>query len=110
MLFRSYPNGNLLSHRLEFQVNPTSTLQFSLDYFYLFADQLNNLGGRPVLSSLESRDIGQEVMLTTRWSVSQNLFLLGIASIAFPGSAIQRAVTEETSPWLTFQISLFLGF
>jgi hypothetical protein len=109
-LAKVYGNANLLSHWVEFQVNPTSTLQFSLDYFYLFADQLNNLGGRPVLSNLESRDIGQEVMLITRWSVSQNLFLLGVTSIAFPGSAIQRAVTEETSPWFTFQVSLFLGF
>lgn len=109
-LAKVYTNSNLLSHRVELKINPSNTLQFSLDYFYLFANQLNNLGGVAALSSLESRSIGHELMFTTRWSVSQNLFLLGVTSIAFPSSAIRRAVTEDPNPWFTFQISLFLGF
>jgi hypothetical protein len=109
-LAKVYGNANLLSHRVEFKVNPTDKLQLSLDYFYLFSDRLNNLGGRPVLANLQSHSIGHEVMLTTRWSISQNLFLLGVGAIAFPDDAIRRAVTEDTSPWLTFQVSLFLGF
>lgn len=109
-LAKVYSNGNLLSHRVEFKVQPTDRLQFSVDYFYLFADQLNNLGGNPALSRLESRNIGHEVMLTTRWSISQNLFFLSVGSIAFPSDGIRRAVTDDTNPWFTFQISLFLGF
>ncbi|HIK18293.1 MAG TPA: alginate export family protein [Leptolyngbyaceae cyanobacterium M33_DOE_097] len=109
-LAKVYNNSNVFSHRVELKIKPTSTLQFSVDYFYLFADQLNNLGGNPALSSLESRSIGHELMFTTRWSISQNLFLLGVTSIAFPADAIRRAVTEDASPWFTFQVSLFLGF
>jgi hypothetical protein len=111
-LAKVYGNSNLLSHRVELEVNPTDTLQFSLDYFYLYADQLNNLGGRPVLANLASHSIGQEVTLTTRWSVSKNLFLLGITSIAFPSDALRHSVqaVRDTNPWFTFQISLFLGF
>jgi len=109
-LAKVYSNGNLLSHRVEFKIQPTNRLQFSVDYFYLFADQLNNLGGNLALSTLESRSIGHEVMLTTRWSISQNLFFLSVGSIAFPADGIRRAVTDDTSPWFTFQISLFLGF
>ncbi|MFB2834424.1 alginate export family protein [Floridanema evergladense] len=109
-LAKVYSNGNLLSHRVEFKVQPTDRLQFSIDYFYLFANQLNNLGGNPALSNLESRSIGHEVMLTTRWSISQNLFFVSVGSIAFPSDGIRRAVTEDTNPWFTFQISLFLGF
>lgn len=109
-LAKVYSNGNLLSHRVEFKVQPNDKLQFSVDYFYLFADQLNNLGGNPALSTLESRSIGHEVMLTTRWSITQNLFFLSVGSIAFPSDGIRRAVTDDTNPWFTFQISLFLGF
>lgn len=109
-LAKVYSNGNLFSHRVEFKVKPTDNLQLSLDYFYLFADELNNLGGNAALSRLESRSIGQEVMFTTRWSISQNLFLLGVTSMAFPSDAIRRSVTDDTSPWFTFQVSLFLGF
>jgi hypothetical protein len=109
-LAKVYTNANVFSHRVELKIKPSNTLQFSLDYFYLFANQLNNLGGNPALSSLESRSIGHELMFTTRWSVSQNLFLLGTTSIAFPSDAIRRAVTEDPGPWFTVQLSLFLGF
>ncbi len=109
-LAKVYSNGNLFSHRVEFKVKPAENLQLSLDYFYLFADELNNLGGNAALSRLESRSIGQEVMFTTRWSISQNLFLLGVTSMAFPSEGVRRAVTDDTSPWFTFQISVFLGF
>ena len=109
-LAKVYGNSNVLSHRVELKVNPTSTLQFSLDYFYLFADQFNNLNGKPALANLDARSIGQELLFTTRWSISQNLFFLSVASIAFPGAGMRQALSEDTSPWLTFQVSLFLGF
>ncbi|MFM7448430.1 MAG: alginate export family protein [Leptolyngbyaceae cyanobacterium] len=109
-LAKVYGNSNVLSHRVELKVNPTSTLQFSLDYFYLFADQLNNLNGKAALANLDARSIGQELLFTTRWSISQNLFFLSVASIAFPSQAIWRSVTDDPQPWFTFQISLFLGF
>ena len=109
-LAKVYGNSNLFSHWLELVLNPSRTLQFSLNYFVLYADQLNNLGARPALSQLASRDIGQELMLVTRWSATPNLFVLGVTSLAFPGSAIQGAVSAPTHPWLTFQVSLFLGF
>lgn len=109
-LAKVYGNSNVLSHRVELKVNPTSTLQFSLDYFYLFADQLNNLNGKPALANLDARSIGQELLFTTRWSISQNLFFLSVASISFPSEGIRRALSEDTSPWFTFQVSLFLGF
>jgi hypothetical protein len=109
-LAKVYANGNVLSHRVEFKVNPNDKLQLSLDYFYLFSDELNNLGGRPVFANLQSHSIGQEVLFTSRWSVSRNLFLLGVGAIAFPNDAINQAVTGDTNPWLTLQLSLFLGF
>lgn len=109
-LGKVYGNSNVLSHRVEFKINPTNQWQLSLDYFYLFSDELNNLGGRPVFANLQSHSIGQELMLTSRWSVSRNLFLLGVGSIAFPGEAIKKAVTNDTQPWITLQLSLFLGF
>jgi hypothetical protein len=109
-LAKVYGNSNLLSHWLELELNPSRTLQFSLNYFYLFADQLNNIGARPVFSQLQSRDIGQELMIVTRWSATRNLFILGVTSLALPGTAIREAVSGPTQPWYTFQVSLFLGF
>lgn len=109
-LSKIYTNSNVLSHRLEFKVNPSNRLLLSLDYFYLFTDQLNNLGGVPALSNLESRSIGQELLFTTRWSISSSLVFVGVAGLTFPNDAINLAVTGNTNPWLTLQMSLFLGF
>ncbi len=71
---------------------------------------LNNLGGNPALSALNSRYIGQEFLLTTRYFLSQNFMLQGVGAIAFPGSAIRDAANNDTSPWVTLQLSLFMFF
>ncbi len=86
------------------------SLELSLDYYYRFADELNNLGGNRALQNLESTDIGHEFLLIGRSYLSQNFLLQGVGAIAFPGSAIRRAVGDDTSPWLTLQLSLFMFF
>ncbi|PZV13016.1 MAG: hypothetical protein DCF20_16690 [Pseudanabaena sp.] len=110
-LGKVYNNSNSFSHRVTFKVQPSDSLSVSLDYYYRFADQLNNLGGNTTLSTLESHFIGHEVMLTTQYFLSQNFMLLGVGAIAFPGSAIRQAVNDTTtSPWITLQLSLFMFF
>lgn len=109
-LGKVFNNSNSFSHRLSFSVQPSESFSLSLDYYYRYADQLNNLGGNRALQELRSRDIGHEIQLIARYFVSQNFLLQGVTSIAFPGAAIQRAVTGDTNPWFTFQVSLFMFF
>jgi hypothetical protein len=109
-LGKVYNNSNSFSHRVTFKVRPSSTLEFSLDYYYRFADELNNLGGNRVLQNLESTDIGHEFVLIGRSYLSQNFLLQGVGAIAFPGRAIRRAVDDDTNPWVTLQLSLFMFF
>jgi hypothetical protein len=109
-LGKVYNNSNSFSHRLNFTVMPTSNFELSLDYYYRFADNLNNLGGNPALQTLKSHDIGHEILLIGRYNLSQNFLLQGVGSVAFPGSAIRQAVNNDTSPWVTLQLSLFMFF
>lgn len=109
-LGKVYNNSNGFSHRVSLSVQPSSDLSIALDYYYRYADQLNNLGGSRPLQTLQSRDIGHEVQLVTRYFISQNFMLQGLAGIAFPGAAIRRAVSEDTDPWITLQLSLFMFF
>ncbi|MGE5656919.1 MAG: alginate export family protein [Actinomycetota bacterium] len=109
-LGKVYNNSNGFSHRVTVSVQPSDTFSLSLDYYYRFADRLNNLGGNRALQTLKSRDIGHEVLLTARYFLSQNFLLQGVSSIAFPGAAIRRAVSDPTEPWFTFQFSLFMFF
>jgi len=109
-LGKLYPNSNGFSHRITLSAQPSPDLSLSLDYYYRFADELNNLGGNPTLSTLNSRYIGQEFLLTSRYFLSQNFMLQGVGSVAFPGSAIREAVNQSTSSWVTLQLSLFMFF
>jgi hypothetical protein len=109
-LGKLYNNSNGFSHRVTLSAQPSQNLSVSLDYYYRFADELNNLGGNAALSTLGSRYIGQEFLLTTRYFLSQNFMLQGVGAIAFPGAALRQAANNETSPWVTLQLSLFMFF
>jgi hypothetical protein len=109
-LGKIYNNSNNFSHRVTLQAQPTDSLSLSLEYYYRFADELNNLGGTPALATLDSRYIGQEFLLTSRYFLSDNFMLQGVGAIAFPGSAVREAANNDTSPWVTLQLSLFMFF
>ena len=109
-LGKVYNNSNSFSHRVTLGAQPSQNLSVSLDYYYRFADELNNLGSNPALSSLNSRYIGQEFLLTTRYFLSQNFMLQGVGAIALPGSVIREAVDGSAGPWVTLQLSLFMFF
>lgn len=109
-LGKVYNNSNSFSHRLTLGVRPNRNYEVTLDYYYRFADELNNLGGNRALQLLESKDLGHEFVLINRYYLSQNFLLQGVGSIAFPGSAIRQAVDHSTSPWTTLQLSTFMFF
>ncbi|NJL49891.1 MAG: alginate export family protein, partial [Leptolyngbyaceae cyanobacterium SM2_5_2] len=109
-LGKVYNNSNSFSHRVTFKVQPSRNLELSLDYYYRFADQLNNLGGNPTLSTLEFTDIGHELVFIGRYTLAQNFLLQGVGSVGFPGGAIRQAVGGSADPWVTLQLSLFMFF
>lgn len=109
-LGKVYNNSNGFSHRVSLKLHPSRQLQLSLDYYYRFADQLNNLGGNPALSRLESTDIGHELLLIGRYTLAQNFLLQAVGAVGFPGQAIRQAVGGSADPWVTLQLSLFMFF
>jgi hypothetical protein len=102
--------SNRISHRVRFNVAPVPELNLTLDLYRHVADELNNLGGNPALATLKSRDLGDEIQLTARWQVNRNVMVMGIASAAFPGEAIDAAASGDVDPWTTLQVQLFWGF
>jgi hypothetical protein len=102
--------ANRTTHRIRFNVAPDPKLNLTLDLYRHIADERNNLGANPALSTLASRELGDEIQFTARWAVSPGVFFLGIAGIAFPGSAIEAATPGSDKPWTTLQAQLFWGF
>lgn len=92
-------NANLDSHRIRLNFAPTDTLSLTFDYFWLLADESR---GRSAY--------GQELNLGVRWSLSRNLFFLGVAGIAFPGDALSEQAGTSLDNWSTLQVSLFFNF
>ena len=105
-----YKNSNLITNRATLTVKPSDTLELSLDYFHHRADNLNNLGGIGPLQTLESKEIGQEVTLSLFHYVGAHLFLQGIASVGFPGEAIERSLGGDAENWYTVQAALYMFF
>jgi hypothetical protein len=105
-----YKNSNLITNRVTFSVKPSDTVELILDYFHHRADELNNLGGIGPLQTLKSKDIGQEVTLTTFYYIGNHLFFQGIASVGIPGEAIDQAVGGSAKNWYTLQASLYMFF
>jgi hypothetical protein len=105
-----YKNANLTTNRATLSVKPSDQLELILDYFHHRADSLNNLGGIGPLQTLQSRDIGQELTLTTYRYIGKNLFFQAIASVGMPGKAIERALGPDTEDWYTVQAALYMFF
>jgi len=101
---------NRVTHRIRFNVAPGPRLNLTLDYYRHEADEFNNRGGNPALSQLQSKDLGHEVQLATRWAISDSLYFLGIASHAMPGDALKLATPDPDKAWSTVQAQLFWNF
>jgi hypothetical protein len=109
-LVKIYQNSNLITHQAVLRLRPSQRLDLSLQYIHLSAAELNNLGGAQALSFLESSEIGQEVTLTARYNLSRNFLIYASGSVAFPGAAIQRVVSDNPGPWYFLQLSFLINF
>jgi hypothetical protein len=103
-------NGNIVSHRVELKANFSRAFEVSLDYFFLKAHTLSNVGALAPISKLNARTYGQEITLTTRYFLSNHFMLLGVFSYSAPGEAIRSAFPTEIYPWLSLQGALFMFF
>lgn len=99
--------GNIVSHRIELSSRISKKLLVLADAFFLMADQLNNLGGLAPISSLQSKNFGQEYTLNFHYNINAQFLLLGVFSFAFPGDAITDNLPDGKS-WQTYQLSLFM--
>jgi hypothetical protein len=101
-------NSNLVTHRVQGNLEVTPRLNLTLEYFRLAAAERNNAGSNPALAQLASTDLGQEISFTTRWAATDKIFFQGVASVALPGEALDAIGADD--PWLTLQGSLYWTF
>ncbi|MGO3183194.1 MAG: hypothetical protein ACTIJ9_10210 [Aequorivita sp.] len=103
-------NGNIVSHRIELTSWVSKRMSLSLDYFYLQANQLNNLGGLPPISSLKNKELGHEASVTLKGLLKDHFTFLGVVSYGIPGKGLEKAFIENTPNWLTVQAAVFINY
>lgn len=101
-------NSNLRSWRATARAKPLPGAELILDYYYLFADTLNNLGafyrGGQQLTDLR---LAQEVMLTASWFATPNLYASVVASWTTPMAGLRSALGPGAGNWLTIQLAAY---
>jgi len=94
---KTVTNSNLNSHRVRLNLVPSETFSLTFDYFWLMADE----------SAGSSRNYAQELDLGIRWSISRNLYFLGVLGVAFPDDRLRENSGSDLDSWSTYQASLF---
>lgn len=94
-------NSNLNTHRVRFNVAPTERLNFTVDWFRLWAD---------VPLATGERAYGDELDFAVRWAISKRWYFLGVAGVAWPDEVLRAQTAGAAKPWVTVQASLFWGF
>lgn len=108
MIFSKYvANSNLRQWRLRYFSEVSPRFNFTVDWFKYRAMETNNMGANRLLSTLSSKDLGDELMFTGRWSISRNHYLQTLASINWPGAGIRHPLPSSASRWTTLQVSLY---
>ena len=103
-------NGNVISHRVELTSWVTSSMSLSFDYFYLKANQLNNLGALQPISNLKNKELGHEASLTLKGLLKDHITFLGVVSYGIAGKGLKQAFPEPVPDWLTVQAAIFINY
>lgn len=101
--------SNRLTHRIRLNVSPMKKMDLTLDLYSHKADEKNNLGANPAISSLASTDLGTEAQLIIRYYLTNKILVQGIVSEGRPGEAIKAAIPGDSRAWNTVQIQVFWG-
>ncbi len=94
-------NSNLNTHRVRFNLAPNERLNYTVDWFRLWAD---------VPLATGERAYGDELDFAVRWAISKRWYFLGVAGVAWPDEVLRSQTGGTARPWVTVQASLFWGF
>ncbi|MGL5938696.1 MAG: alginate export family protein [Phocaeicola sp.] len=107
-MYKVVQNSNERSHRIQAIYNPAKRMQLVGQFWLFYADEYNNIGGNPALSTLsDSKFYGTEYNLTLKYFHSQQWYFHFNAAYAAPGGAIKNSV-PNTKDW--FCATLFARY
>lgn len=100
-MYKVIQNSNEITHMLQFVHSPAKKLQTVTQAWLFLADQKNNIGGNPALSTLKSKFYGTELNFTLKYFHSKQWYFHTNAAITFPGTAIRKNIPGAKT-WFSF--------
>ncbi|MGL5773504.1 MAG: alginate export family protein, partial [Bacteroidales bacterium] len=99
-MYKIFQNSNELTHRIQAVFNPAKKLQLVGQFWVFLADQYNNIGGNPALSTLSSKFLGTEYNLTLKYFISRHWYFHFNTAYTVPGKGIRNNVAD-TKDWFS---------
>lgn len=98
-MYKLVQNSNERTHRFQALYSPGKKWQMVGQFWLFYADDLNNIGGNPALSTLKSKFYGTEYNLTIKYFHSRHWYLHFNVAYTLPGGAIRDNLVS-TKNWL----------
>lgn len=99
VMYKIVQNSNEITHRLQVVYRPAPKFQMMGQVWLFYADQLNNIGGNPALSTLKSKFYGSEYNFTLKYFHSRQWYFHLNAAYAQPGTAVRDNLSGNAKDW-----------
>lgn len=88
-------NSNQRNHMVKLSFAPADSLGIVAIYYHFDLDE-KNFFGTPV----SDRSFADEINLYADWTVSENVYISGVAGVAFPGDGADEAIGDDENIYL----------
>ncbi|WP_374329886.1 alginate export family protein [Aestuariivirga sp.] len=107
-MFKVVQDSNVIAQRIQGRFRPLPTVEVVPQLWAFTAPSLDNLGGNPALSFLDSHNYGYEANITVKWFPNPNWYVHGMLAYTVPGEAVQDALDHKADDW--FAAMLFVRY
>lgn len=107
-MYKLVQDSNAIAQRIQGRFRPLPTVEVVPQLWAFTAPSLDNLGGNPALSFLDSHSYGYEANVTVKWFPNRNWYVHGMLAYAVPGEAVQEALDHQAENW--FAAMLFVRY
>ena len=102
-------DSNVIAHRVQVRFRPLPQVELVPQLWLFQAEQQNNIGGNPALSTLTSSIYGYEANMTMKWFASRNWYVHGHVAYTIPGEATRDALDAnplggDAQDWLSVML------
>lgn len=107
--FKVVQDSNVIAHRVQARFRPLPQVELVPQLWLFQAEDQNNVGGNPALSTLTSGIYGYEANMTVKWFASRNWYVHGHVAYTIPGEAARDALDAnpsggEAQDWLSVML------